>query len=178
MAKKYIYGLYDDEAQLIDAVTTIRSQGLHIHDVLTPFPVHGLDHAMGLKESKLHITGFLIGMTGLTIAFTFMSWVFTRNWPINFGGKPYLSFPAFIPIMFEFTVLTASIGMTVVFLLRCGLYPGKFRPILDPRTTDDKFALVFNPDRKTSAETANRMAQVLRETGASEVFEKELSRKY
>jgi hypothetical protein len=178
MAKKYIYGLYDDDQKLIEAVKHARSQGLHIHDVLTPFPVHGLDAAMGLKESRLHVVGFLIGMTGLTIAFTFMSWVFTSNWPLNFGGKPNFSFPAFIPVLFEFTVLTASIGMTVIFLLRCGMYPGKFREVLDPRTTDDMFALVFNPDRKTSAETASRMAQVLKETGASEVMEKELSRKY
>jgi len=178
MAKKYIYGVYDDEAKLIDAVKQIRSQGLHIHDVLTPFPVHGLDHAMGLKESKLHVAGFLYGMTGTTIAFTFMSWVFTNNWPVNFGGKPYFSFPAFIPIMFEFTVLSAAIGMVLTFLIRCGLYPGKFREVLDLRITDDKFALVFNPDRKTSAETAGRMAQALRDTGAQEIVEKELSRKY
>jgi hypothetical protein len=178
MAKKYIYGLYDDEQKLIDAVTHVRSQGLHIHDVLTPFPVHGLDAAMGLKESKLHVAGFLYGMTGTTIAFTFMSWVFTRNWPINVGGKPFFSFPAFIPIIFEFTVLSAAIGMTLTFLIRCGLYPGKFRPVLDERTTDDMFAIVFNPDRRTSADTAGRMAQVLRDSGALEVTEKELSRKY
>jgi hypothetical protein len=178
MAKKYILGLYDDEVTLIDAVKKIRSEGIHIHDVLTPFPVHGLESAMGLKESRLHITGFLYGMTGTAIAFSFMTWAFTRNWPLNIGGKPYFSFPAFIPIMFEFTVLCAAVGMAITWLIRCGMYPGKIREPLDPRTTDNLFGIVFNPDRKTTPETANRMLQVLRDTGAVEVKERDLARKY
>jgi hypothetical protein len=178
MANKFIYGIYDDESKLIDAVEHVRAQGLDIHDCITPFPVHGLDAAMGLKETRLHITGFLYGMTGFAIAFSFIGWVFTSNWPINYGGKPYFSFPAWIPIMFEFTVLSASVMMTLTFLARCGLYPGRKRDVLDPRLTDDRFALVFNPDASTKPETANKMAQALRDTGAIEVKEKELIRHY
>jgi hypothetical protein len=178
MAKKYILGLFKDDEVLIDAVKKIRAEGIHIHDVITPYPVHGLDHAMGLKESRLHITGFLYGMTGTTIALSFMSWVFTKNWPIIYGGKPFFSFPAFIPITFEFTVLCASIGMVVTFLIRCGLYPGKFREKLDNRLTDDTFAIVFNSDRKTTAEDESKIKSMLDKCGAFEVNERILERKY
>lgn len=178
MTHKFIFGLYDDEVKLMDAVRDIRSQGLKIHDVITPFPVHGLEDAMGLKESRLHITGFLYGITGTTIAFTFMTWVMTKNFPEVYGGKPFFSFPAFIPILFEFTVLCASVGMTLTWLIRCGLYPGRFRETLDNRLTDDKFAVVFSPDNATSPEEVNRMAQALRGTGALDVREKDMTRHY
>jgi hypothetical protein len=101
--KRYLLGLFDDEEVLLNAVDKVRASNMKIHDVVTPFAVHGLDERMGLRESKLHIGGFWIGLTGATIAFSFMTWVFTANWPIVFGGKPHFSFPAFIPIMFEFT---------------------------------------------------------------------------
>jgi len=178
MANKFIYGIYDDEQKLIDAVEQVRSQGLKIHDCITPFPVHGLDEAMGLKESRLHITGFLYGMSGFAFAFSFMTWVFTSNWPLIIGGKPYFSFPAFIPVMFEFTVLTASVLMTFTFLARCGLYPGRFRDTLDVRLTDDRFAMVFRSDASTTPESANQIVQALRNSGALEVNEKEMSRHY
>lgn len=77
-------------------------------------------------------------------AFGGMTWIFTRDWPMIFGGKPYWSVPAFIPITFELTVLFASIGMVVTFYTICGLGPGVNNTILDERTSDDKFALAFD----------------------------------
>ncbi|MGB3073699.1 MAG: DUF3341 domain-containing protein [Chitinophagales bacterium] len=176
--KRYLLGLYDDDEVLLNAVDKVRAQNIIIHDVVTPFAVHGLDEKLGLRESKLHVGGFFIGLTGLAIAFSFMTWVFTANWPIVFGGKPHFSFPAFIPIMFEFTVLSASIGMTVAFLALCHLYPGRFREPLDPRTTSHLFGMVFKITDQTTKEEKDRISQLLRESGAVEVKEREMEKHY
>ena len=111
--KDVLYGLYDDEHDLLVAVRNAKADHLDIRDVYCPLPVHGLDNALGLSESRLHITGFIYGMLGTLTAFGFMTWVFTRDWPIIFGGKPYFSAPAFIPITFELTVLFAAVGKVV-----------------------------------------------------------------
>jgi hypothetical protein len=142
--KKVLYGLYNDEEVLLDAVSKAKSEDREIYDVFTPFPVHGLDAVMGLSESRLHMAGLGYGLFGFTVALSFMSWVFTTDWPIIFGGKPFFSLPSFIPITFEFTVLNAAVGMVVTFYIICGLGPGVENPYLDPRITDDKFCLAFD----------------------------------
>jgi hypothetical protein len=90
--KKFAVAAYDDEAVLFPAVKKVRSSGYKIHDVYTPFAVHGLDEALGEKESDLHIAGFIYGITGTSTALGFMSWIFTTDWPQNFGGKPHFPF--------------------------------------------------------------------------------------
>ena len=98
-----------------------------------------------------------------------MTWVFTRDWPIIFGGKPYWSVPAFIPITFEFTVLLASVGMVVTFYVICGLAPLAKNPVtLDDRITDDKFCLAFNA-KGASESQIEQLKSFLSGTGASEV---------
>lgn len=171
--KKVLYGLYNDEEILMTAIKQIKKEDAEIMDVFTPFPVHGLDPVLGLSESRLHIAGFLYGMTGTTLAFGFMSWVFTRDWPIIFGGKPYFSVPAFIPITFEFTVLMAAVGMVVTFYLVCGLGPGVENPYLDPRITDDKFCIAFDVTH-SSKEEVEALSVLLERTKAEEVHTKDI----
>lgn len=142
--KKVLYGLYNDEEDLKGAVKAAGKAHLDIMDVYTPFPVHGLDPVLGLNESRLHYLGFVYGAIGATFGFMTMTWVFTRDWPIVFGGKPYWSVPAFIPITFEMTVLFAAWGMTITFYTICGLWPGVKAKTLDNRITDDKFCLAFD----------------------------------
>ena len=171
--KTVLFGLYGDEQDLLKAVKTIKGTDKDIMDVYTPFPVHGLDPILGLSESRLHIAGFFYGMMGTTIAFGFMSWVFTRDWPIIFGGKPYFAAPSFIPITFEFTVLMAAVGMVVTFYLICGLGPGVTNPYLDPRITDDKFCVAFDVTKVDKAEQ-EAIRALLKETKAEEVHLKEI----
>ncbi len=142
--KTVLFGLYDDETDLIRAIRKAKAAHIEIDEVYTPFPVHGLDPELDLEESRLHIAGFIYGSMGTLTAFLFMSWVFTRDWPIIFGGKPYWSVPAFIPITFELTVLFAAIGMVVTFYTICGMGPGADNPILHDRITDDKFCIAFD----------------------------------
>ncbi|HND86728.1 MAG TPA: DUF3341 domain-containing protein [Saprospiraceae bacterium] len=143
-SKKVLYGLYNDEEDLKRAVMAASAAHLDIMDVYTPFPVHGLDPILGLKESRLHYLGFIYGAIGASFGFLAMSWIFTRDWPIVFGGKPYWSVPAFIPITFEMTVLFAAWGMTLTFYTICGMWPGVKAQTLDNRITDDKFCIAFD----------------------------------
>ncbi len=167
-SKDIIYGLYNDEEHLIEAVRAARADHLEIMDVYTPFPVHGLDPVLGLSESRLHIAGFVYGMLGTLTAFLGMTWIFTKDWPIIFGGKPYWSVPAFIPITFELTVLFASIGMVVTFYIINGLGPGVVNPTIDLRITDDKFCIAFD---KSEVDTS-KVESFLRGSGASEIHSK------
>ncbi|HMQ05671.1 MAG TPA: DUF3341 domain-containing protein [Saprospiraceae bacterium] len=169
--KDIIYGLYDDEDILLKAVKKAKEDHLEIMDVYSPFPVHGLDPLLGLEESRLHITGFVYGMIGTLTAFLGMTWIFTKDWPIIFGGKPYWSVPAFIPIVFEVTVLFASIGMVATFYIISGLGPGVENAYLDDRITDDKFCIAFDKSEVNESD----VLQFLKDSGASEINSKKIS---
>lgn len=166
--KEVLYGLYNDEEDLLRAVRQANSEHLEIYDVFSPFPVHGLDPLMGLEESRLHQAGFIYGALGTTTALGFMSWAFVKDWPIIFGGKPHWPIPSFIPVTFELTVLFAAIGMTVTFYTICGMGPGISNPTLDDRITDDKFCIAFETNG-ASQEEIERLKGFFMRTGAEEV---------
>lgn len=166
--KDIIFGLYNDEEDLLKAVKQANEDHLEIMDVYTPFPIHGLDPLLGLAESRLHIAGFVYGLLGTLTAFLGMTWIFTQDWPIIFGGKPHFSFPAFVPIMFELTVLFAAIGMTVSFYIVNGLGPGVVNPTIDLRITDDKFCIAFDK----SEVDVSKAESFLQSSGAAEIHSK------
>jgi len=166
--REVLFGLYDDEEILLPAVQRAKDDHLDIMDVYSPFPLHGLDPIMGLKESRLHQAGFVYGSMGTLTAFLFMTWVFTRDWPVIFGGKPYWSVPAFIPITFELTVLFAAIGMVTSFYIVCGLGPGVEAKTLDDRITDDKFCIAFETNGMSVSEI-DKLKSFFTNTGASEI---------
>jgi len=146
----------------------VRTAGYKIHDVYTPFPVHGLDHEMGLRETSLHTAGFVYGITGTTTALSCMGWVFTSDWPMNIGGKPHFPLPAFIPITFELTVLFAAVGMVLTFCYLCQLAPGVKKHIFHPRQTDDLFVMAIEVTAKTNVAELKSM---LTSIGGMEVNE-------
>jgi len=96
---------FDDEKPLLQAIHKIRESKQNIIDVLTPFPVHGMEKALGMKRTRLARVAFISGAIGGVLGFSFQAWVFTIDYPLIFGGKPFLSVPSFIPITFECTVL-------------------------------------------------------------------------
>lgn len=152
--KKFAVACYDTEDTLFPAVDKVRHSGYKLHDVYTPFPVHGLDVAMGLKETDLHVAGFIFGLTGTSTAVGFMSWIFTSDWPINFGGKPNWSLPAFMPIVFELTVLFAAVGMVLTYCYLNQIMPGVKKHIFHPRQTDDYFVVVLELNEHTPEQEA------------------------
>lgn len=169
--KEVIYGLYNDESELLHAIKQANDQHMPIMDVFTPFPVHGLDQALHLTESRLHQGGFVYGFLGTLTAFLGMTWIFTKDWPIMIGGKPYWSVPAFIPITFELTVLFAAWGMVITFYIICGMGPGVKNVVLDERISDDKFCIAFN---KANFQDTSKVNDFFKATGAAEVNSKVL----
>lgn len=171
--KKVLFGLYNDDTELLDAIVKANDAGLDIMDVYTPFPVHGLDDVMGLSESRLHQAGFIYGALGTMTALGVMTWVFTRDWPIIFGGKPYFSFPAFVPITFELTVLFAAVGMVLTFYIVCGLGPSTEAKVLHDRITDDKFCIAFDTSNMSQIDV-EKYAAFLDSSGAAEIHTKDI----
>lgn len=165
--KTFIVGCYDTEDTLFPAVKKIRKAGFKIHDVYTPFAVHGLDHALGLRETSLHTAGFIYGITGTTTALSCISWIFTKDWPLNIGGKPHFALPAWIPITFELTVLFAAVGMVFTFCYLCQLAPFVKKHHFHPRATDDLFVLVIETTSKTT--NLDDVQHFLASTGAIEI---------
>lgn len=141
--KKFVVGCFDEEAVLFDAVKKVRKAGYKLHDIYTPFPVHGLDKAMGLRDTSLHTAGFIYGITGTTVALSSITWILTSDWPLNIGGKPHFALPAWIPITFELTVLFAAVGMVLTFCYLCQLAPFVKKHHFHERATDDLFVMVI-----------------------------------
>ena len=168
--KNYILGVYTDEDILIKAVKKVRDAGIKIEEVFSPFPVHGLDEALGYKRSKLTIVAFLFGALGTTLALTMQYWMLGVDWPMIIGGKNFASLPTFIPVTFELTVLLSALGMVATFILRSNLKPYKKPRIYDVRITDDKHVMAIDLSINNSDKAA--ISKVLRENGAIEVNEK------
>src|SRR6476659_6978652 len=164
--KRFVVGSFDDEAVLFPAVKKVRQAGYRIHDVYTPMPIHGLDHAMGLRETSLHTAGFIYGITGTTTALSGISYALIYDWPLNFGGKPHFALPAWIPITFELTVLFASVGMVLTFCYLCQLSPFIKKHHFHPRATDDQFVMVIECTDKTNEAEVHAFLQ---NAGASEI---------
>jgi hypothetical protein len=145
MSTKVIHALYNDDDVLMDAVKTTRAAHHHIEEVYTPFPVHGLDKALGLAPTRLAICAFIYGLCGLGFATFMMDYIMIQDWPQDIGGKPSFSYiqnmPAFVPIMFEMTVFFAAHLMVITFFLRSRLWPFKAAENPDVRTTDDHFLM-------------------------------------
>ncbi len=148
--KKFVVGCFDQETTLFSAIKNVRKSGYKIHDIYTPFPIHGLDHAMGLRDTSLHTAGFIYGISGTSTALGFISWVFTKSWPLNIGGKPHFALPAWIPIMFELTVLFAAVGMVLTFCYLCQMAPFVKKHHFHLRATDDLFVMVLESTPKTN----------------------------
>jgi len=163
--KKFAVAAYDDEEVLFPAVKKVRNSGYKMHDIYTPFPVHGLDAAMGLKETDLHIAGFIYGLCGTSTAVGFISWIYTSDWMINYGGKPHFALPAWIPVTFELTVLFAAVGMVLTFCYLNQIMPGVKKHVFHPRQSDDMFVIVLELNNHTSQDEA---IAFLKSTGAKE----------
>lgn len=137
-------GWFDDEHAIVAATAAARRQGLSVQDVYAPFAIHGIDEAMGLRRSRLPYVCFGAGVFGLSFGGWLQYHASVVSWPLNVGGKPFNSAPAFLPVAFEMTVLFAALVTVAALLLRARLFP-RVRPptALLARVTDDRFALAI-----------------------------------
>lgn len=178
MSDKVIYVMYDDDEALKDSAKKLVSKGVKISEVFSPFPIHGIDPIIGVKNTRLGIMAFLYGLTGLTVATLGMRYFMVTDWPMNIGGKPNFSYLdnmlAFVPISFEFTVLCAAHGMAITYLLRNKTLPGMPAQNPDPRTTDDKFVMEIRLNENHGISEAE-LDEMLKETGSFELDKKEIN---
>lgn len=146
MSNKLLVAVFDDEHELIAASHKLKEANVQILDFYTPFPVHGLDELLDIKRSRLPMVTFVGGGIGLTLAMVFQVWTSAFDWPINVGGKPMLSIPAFAPVAFEIMVLIGALSTVAAFFFIAKLYPSKETLPLHERQLDDKFlAVIENP---------------------------------
>ena len=167
-SSKVIHAFYTDDDVLMAAVKKVRAERYHIEEIYTPFPVHGLDKAMGLAPTRLAITSFIYGVLGLIVSIVMMNYIMIEDWPQDIGGKPSFSYienmPAFVPIMFELTVFFAAHLMVITFYLRSRMWPFKKAENPDVRTTDDHFLMEISAGSNVDAQF-----DILRNTGAVEI---------
>ena len=165
MANKFIHAIYDDDDKLLDAVKDLKENKVTIEEVFTPFPVHGLDHVMGLAPTRIAIAAFLYGCVGFTFALLMINYIMIVDWPQNIGGKPSFTLieniPSFVPIIFEMTVFFAAHLMVITFYLKSKLWPFKKAENPHPSTTDDKFLI----DMETGTNVA-KTKTMLKKLGA------------
>jgi hypothetical protein len=165
--KNLVRAIFTDDDTVLSAVKILREKGMKIKEVYSPFPIHGLDKAMGLKETRIAMASFMYGLFGLTIAITLTAYTMNFDWPQNIGGKPSMTWganmPAFVPILFELTVFFAAHLMVWTFMVINKLYPGAEPQNPDPRTTDDHFMIELY--------SSKGLVDVLKESGAKEISE-------
>ncbi|MEZ0392754.1 MAG: DUF3341 domain-containing protein [Pseudobdellovibrionaceae bacterium] len=169
MAQKYKIGtaaIFSTEAEVLKAAAAVRSAGFQKFDAITPYPVHGMEEACGIQRSWIPYVTFVMGILGCLAGWALTWWTSAVSWPLNIGGKPFHSLPAFIPIMFELTVLFAALSSVAVLLWACGL-PKINPPVIHPDLTSHKFGIFIPND--DSGYDERKVEELFRGLGASEI---------
>ena len=144
MSRRHLTAAFLHEGDLLGAVRDLRSSNLPIDDVFTPYAVHGLDDAVGLRPTRIGWVCAILGLSGAAFAYLFQEWTSAVSWKLNVGGKPFDSWPAFVPVIFEVGVLCGGIGSVLAMFYKLGLYPGKNAELPTDRVTDDQFVVVLD----------------------------------
>lgn len=163
-------GQFKSPADLYHACEKVRDAGFTRWDAHTPFPVHGLDKAMGLPQSRLPWIVLGAGLTGASLAFWMQTWMSAIDYPLIISGKPYWSWQAFIPVTFEVGILFAAFG-AVFGMLALNKLPMLWHPLFRSRpfdrVTDDAFFIsIESTDPKFDA---RQTLELLQELGATHV---------
>jgi mono/diheme cytochrome c family protein len=172
MGERVLLGVFENEDDLLRATATVRERGWHVRDVYTPYAVHGLDDAMGLPSSRLSRFCLVCGALGVALAFWAQYWTMTIDWPLNVGGRPWNSLPAFVPVAFEVMVLFAGLGVVLAFLAVCRLFPGKHAVLPVDGVTRNRFALLVSEGDAAFDPAAIRL--VFQDCGALHTEEREV----
>ncbi|MAT40519.1 MAG: hypothetical protein CL946_13060 [Ectothiorhodospiraceae bacterium] len=141
-----VMGVFEDPNKVIDAASQIRNAGYKKFDFHTPYPIHGLDQAMGVKKTILPWISLAAGVTGTAVATHLQWWTGAVDYPLTIGGKPFFALEPSVPIIFELTVLLCAIGTAVGMFALNGLPQWFSKWQKDPhfiRTMDDKFVVAI-----------------------------------
>lgn len=169
MSKNFLLGVYDDEQPVLKVVSELRIKGIRVYDVYSPFAIHGMDDALGIKRTRLTVAAFIYGVIGCALALAMMLYMNVFDWPINIGGKPTVMGPDLIPVTFELTVLITALGMVGTFLYVSRLAPGIEGDLIDPRVTNDRFIIAVEIKND---EVRRKTEEILKSYGSLEIRER------
>jgi hypothetical protein len=173
-----LFGLgaeFSSAGALLEAAKKIHSLGFRKWDVYSPFPIHGMDHAMGFKRSRVSLFSLIGGCTGLSVAFILIYYTSAINYPLIVQGKPYFALEPSLPIFFELTILLTAFG-TVLGLLLLTLLPRLHHPVFNwdrfQRATDDGFFLVLeSTDPRFDTISSRQLLQGIGGLHITEIFQ-------
>lgn len=164
--KHGLAGIFETESGVVKAARKTREMGFKKFEAISPYPIHAMEEAAGIQRSWIPYVTFGAGIVGLLSALLLTWWTSAVDWKLNIGGKPFFSLPAFIPIMFELTVLFAALCSVGALFYACGL-PKIDPPIIDPDLTCSKFAIFIPSD--DSGYDEGKITEMFRSLGASEI---------
>jgi hypothetical protein len=170
MNKKYLIGVFNDEHTLVDAFEKALEKGVVIKEVYTPYPIHEVLQGMKTKTYISH-AAFLYGVIGVAMFLGGMYYAAVISWPLQFGGKPFNTFPSFIVVTIVGTILTVTLLTLLTFSISSKIFPGKKANIIDLRATDDKFIIILDQDKMGMGKP--EVTMLFQTNGASEVYEKD-----
>lgn len=163
-----VVAVYNDDDKFLDGCKFIKGKDLRVLDAFTPFPVHGLENILKIPRSNLAIAAFMFGVLGFLSGLALQVGLQGFNWPINFGGKPPVAIPSFVPITFELTILFASLGMVGTYFFRAMLLPGFEPKIYDPHATSHHFVVLVEAEGMS-----DEIKSILKDSGAIEIRDDE-----
>ena len=164
--KSGIAGIWLDEHEVVAAARKTREAGFKKFETISPYPMHGIDDAMNIPRSFIPYIAFGAGLAGCAFGVWFTWWTSAVDWPIIIGGKPMWSLAAFIPVIFECTILFAAL-ISVGSMIAINGLPKIDPPVIDPDLTSHKFA-IFIPEDDSGFESG-KVEQMLRSFGAVDV---------
>ena len=154
-----VAALWLEEKSFLKAVRELKKEERHF-TAIAPYPVHGLEEAMSISRSWIPWVTFVFGITGCLFGLWFTWWVSAVSWPLIIGGKPFWSWPAFVPVIFELSILFAALGSIGALLYACGL-PRINPPVIDPDLSSHKFAIFIPSDDKHTREDLRKIFSTL-----------------
>lgn len=166
MSAKTVVGIFNDEETLIDAIQKVKAKGLSIEEVYTPYPVFEVLELVG-KKSRIRIVAYFYGLLAALSILGFLYFTSVINWPINYGGKPFNSFPSFIIVTLVLTIFSITVLSLLTFSVGAKLFPGQKAKIVDYRATDNLFVMVVQSDKDYN----NEVSSLLKDAGALEIKE-------
>ncbi|MBX2985339.1 MAG: DUF3341 domain-containing protein [Bacteroidia bacterium] len=170
-SKNLLFGIFEDGDAALDATRTVYGKGVNIIDCYSPYPIHGMEKAMGLKRSRLPIGAFIAAMTGLSLAIILQAGIMFFDWPMIIGGKPYAGIPSWVPVMFELSILCTAFGIVILFFIRSAMIHGKIpNEVIDPRQTNDRIILALSLDEEGI--NKDELVKLLYERGAVTIKER------
>jgi hypothetical protein len=141
---------------------------VEVVDAWSPYPVHGIDDLLGIRPTRLPYVTLVFSVIGVAVALWLQYWTSASSWPLDVGGKPFDSLPAFVPVAFELLVLFGGLATAFALLARSRLGPGRRPKVRDPRLTDDRFALMVHI--KDARLPEHEIAAIWRQHGAVDTW--------